>query len=361
MVVHPPQQVLFAVELGVVGVFQFVDLGVVLPLQSTVQPGTNQQLLPPPGVGTGEVLAANVAGDRALVHEVVPAANGEAGDVHLVEVKTAVFLLPVVVEGGVFKPFGHEGVVVGGDPADLAHGLKALGAGDATDAIALVIEAEAGVDHVLGGEVRGAGDGEEVLGEPGLRAAEGAHLARGPGLRPQPFAGVVAIFAFAPAQGAVANPRPFGQASAAEVDPRHNVAPAGEAGEGLAGAGPLEVGVALLKEDGPGALAFGEVEVRREPDAVAHGNHHMLFANPGQLERGEPRGVELRGGRGGGLSDGAGSEKPGGQAGRDQQQSQPTRTAPERSAPERSAPARTNRTRPGSQGVVHGGARNSAG
>src|SRR5581483_7437379 len=144
------------------------------------------------------------------------------------------------------------------------------------DAVTLVEEAQAGVDHVLADEVRRPGDGEEVLGEAALRAAERADLTRGPRLAREPFDRVVTVLLLTPADGPVADPRPFGQVRAAEVLRRDDVAGRRQPRVALARRRPAQVGVALLVQHRPGPLPGREVEVHRQLRAVAHRHHHVL-------------------------------------------------------------------------------------
>lgn len=65
------------------------------------------------------VLSTLKAGDGSLVHEVVPAADGEAGNVHAVEVQRAILIAPVVIVSGVPEPFFEESIIVHGIPTDL--------------------------------------------------------------------------------------------------------------------------------------------------------------------------------------------------------------------------------------------------
>src|SRR5262249_9122027 len=52
-------------------------------LESTMEPRTNQQLLPAARIFAAEVLAANITVDRANAHEVVPTPDRKTRDVHL--------------------------------------------------------------------------------------------------------------------------------------------------------------------------------------------------------------------------------------------------------------------------------------
>ena len=58
--------------------------------------------------GAALMLPADKAGNGSLIHKVVPASNGEARDVHFVEVQRAVFGLPVFVIRRVGRPFGQH-------------------------------------------------------------------------------------------------------------------------------------------------------------------------------------------------------------------------------------------------------------
>ena len=59
------------------------------------------------------LLPALKAGDGALIHEVVPAADREAGHVHLVEVQRTIFVSPVVVVVRMRHPFLQQPIIVG--------------------------------------------------------------------------------------------------------------------------------------------------------------------------------------------------------------------------------------------------------
>ncbi len=129
-------------------------------------------------------------------------------------------------------------------------------------------------------------DGEEVLGVAALGAAEGADVAGTPRLLGQPLAGVVAVLQFAPAEGAVADPSAFGEVRAAKIDERDNVAGLGKLGGGPAGACATEVGIALLEDGGPGAVAGRNVKIGGEALTVAHGDHLVALGDGAEVEVG---------------------------------------------------------------------------
>src|SRR5262245_23997087 len=88
----------------VVGKYQLTDP---IALLSAMQPGPDDELLLSAGVRAAAVLATDEAGDRALIHEVVPRADRKAGNIHLFEMERAIFVAPVVVVVGVAEPFFH--------------------------------------------------------------------------------------------------------------------------------------------------------------------------------------------------------------------------------------------------------------
>lgn len=197
----------------------------------------------------------------------------------------AVFGLPVFVIVGVAGPFFQQAIVIGGVATDLSQRAKAVGASGSADAIAFMKEAQSGIDHVLCCEVRWLGDSEEVLYVASLRTAERADFSGAEGLRSEPFAEVVAVAVFSPAECAIANPCPFGSPCAAVVDHGDDIAATGKAGGGAAGTFTANVGVALFEEDWPGAFTGRKVQVCGELCAVAHGDQLMLFANGRKIER----------------------------------------------------------------------------
>ena len=114
---------------------------------------------------------------------------------------------PVVVVVRMLEPFAQQREVVVRVAADRGHRLEPLRPRRAADAIAFVEQAQPGVDHVLADQMRRLRDGEKVLREAGLRAAERADLPGGPRLRREPFADVVAVLLLAPAERPIADPR----------------------------------------------------------------------------------------------------------------------------------------------------------
>ena len=227
-------------------------------VQPAVQPGADEELLLAARVWAALVLPADEAGDRALAHEVVPVPIVKQGTFILSKWSEQSSSPPVVVVVRMAKPLFHEPAVVVGIAADVVHRLEALGPRGAADAIAFLKQAQAGIDHVLADEMRRLRDGEEVLGEAALRAAERADLAGHHGCLASHSHGVVAVLQLAPAEGAVADPGSFGEVGAAEVDEGDDVAGRGELGGGLASAGAAQVGVALLEDGRPGPLPGGK-------------------------------------------------------------------------------------------------------
>ncbi len=84
VVIEPTCHVVEFRPCGVVGVGEFVDLRAFV--ESAVQPRSDDQLLFASGFGGTEGLASCETLDATLDHEVVPTADGEAGDIHPVEV-----------------------------------------------------------------------------------------------------------------------------------------------------------------------------------------------------------------------------------------------------------------------------------
>src|SRR4051794_15643394 len=115
---------------------------------------------------------------------------------------------PVVVVRRVREPFREQPAVVRGVAANSVHLPEALRPRRPANPVALMEEAEPGVGHVLANQMGRAGDGQEVLGIAGLRAAHRADLTRGPRLTREPFDRVEAVLLFPPAERAVADPGP---------------------------------------------------------------------------------------------------------------------------------------------------------
>ena len=105
MKIKPAEHMSIHRKFGVLGILHFV--GLVGLFETTVQPWSDQQLLSSQRAWSAAVLPANVAVDRADAHEVVPASNGKAGDIHLVVKTSAVFIGPVAVVGRMPKPLGQ--------------------------------------------------------------------------------------------------------------------------------------------------------------------------------------------------------------------------------------------------------------
>ena len=266
----------------VVGIHQIADF--VSLVQPAVQPGANDQLLLAAGIGAALMLPALEAGDRALVHEVVPTADREAGDVHFVEMQRAILVPPVVVVGRMAEPLLQQAAVVVRIAAVRGHSQEPLRPGGAADAVAFVKQAEARIDHVLAFQVRRLRNGQKVLGVASLRAAERADLARAPRLLGEPFARVVAVLQLAPAQRPVADPGSFRQVRAAEVDQRDDIARLGQLCRCLPRGRSAQVGIALLEQGRPRALARRQVQIGRKSLAVAHRDHLVPLGDRAQFE-----------------------------------------------------------------------------
>src|SRR5438067_1661438 len=157
-----------------------------------MQPRSDQELLPVAGVRTALMMPALKTQDGALVHEVVPASDRKAGDIHLVEVQGAILLPPIVVVGGMAKPLFQEPAVVLRTAANLVHGQKSLRPGRAANAITFLKQTQPRIDHVLAFQMRWLRDGQKVLGISTLRAAERSD-AGAPRLLGEPFARVIAV------------------------------------------------------------------------------------------------------------------------------------------------------------------------
>ena len=272
--VEPADHVRVAIESSVVGEDEVADLVI---FRSAVKPRADEQLLFAARIDIAFVLPTNVAVDRADVHEIEPAPEREARHIHFVEVLAAILCGPILVVVRMLEPFFEQLAIVFGHAAHFAHRLESFGPRGAADAVAFVVEAEAGVGHVLGLEGRRPRNGEEVLGEPGLRPTERADLARAPRLLREPFHGVESILQFAPAESAVADPGTFGFGRPAEVLGRDHVAALGQFRVGLARAGRGDVRVSLFVQHGPRPFARWREQVDGEPRAVAHRHHLVLL------------------------------------------------------------------------------------
>ena len=263
-----------AVERCVVGEDEVADPVI---FRSAVQPGSDEQLLFAARIDTAFVLPTDVAIDRADVHEIEPTTEREARYIHFVEVFAAILRGPILVVVRMLEPFFEQLAIVFGHAAHFAHGLEPFGPRGAADAVAFVVEAEAGVGHVLGLECRWPRDGEEVLGEPGLRPAERADIAGAPRLLREPFHRIESILQFAPTEGAVADPGAFGFGRTAEVLSRDCVSALSQLRVGLAGARRGDVRVSLFVKHGPRPFARRREEVDGESRAVAHRHHLVLL------------------------------------------------------------------------------------
>ena len=93
VMIEPADHVVANREVRVGGVDEIPYLSR-LPVAASMQPWTYQQLLFAARIRPAVMLAADVTLDRADVHEVVPASEGEARHIHLVEVPRGVFQLP---------------------------------------------------------------------------------------------------------------------------------------------------------------------------------------------------------------------------------------------------------------------------
>ncbi len=297
VVVEPLRHVRIDIEHGVLREDEFADL---VRLRITaVQPWAEEEMLLSARIWPAVLLPADEAGDRALAHEVIPAPDREAGQVHLVEVQGSILVAPVVVVIGMLVPLAQQRVVVGDVARDFAAGLESLGAGHTADAIALLVKAQAGIGHVLRDQVRRLGHRQIVLGITRLGAAIRPDLARAPRLRGQPLTDVIAIAQRSPLQPAIAAINSFAFVRAAIVHEPDDESTLGEFRRRLARACAGDFRIALLEDRGPFPLAFREVEIDGELFAIAHRHHQVLLAHAAEVERRQISAVrgggELRG------------------------------------------------------------------
>jgi hypothetical protein len=109
-VIEPAEHVLVLWPDCVLGIDQIADT---VPLvQPAVQPGPDYKPLFAARVGPALLLPSWEAGDRAMVHEVVPTADHETRHVHSVEVERAVFVLPIVVVVRIVEPLFEQFAIV---------------------------------------------------------------------------------------------------------------------------------------------------------------------------------------------------------------------------------------------------------
>ena len=283
VMVEPADSVGLHWEFRVLGIEHLA--GLVDFLLTAVQPRAEQKLLLAARVFAAAVLAADIAVNGADGHEVVPTADGEAGDVHFVKEAGAVLLGPVGVVGGVGEPVAELGRVVLRHAADFVHRFEPLGPRGAADAVAFVVQRKAGIDHVLGLEMRRLRNGQKILGEARLRAAERADRAAGPRLRAEPLHQVISVLKLSPTKRPIPNPGSLRKLRAAEVSQARDISSARQLGERLPRARVAAVGIPLLQDDGPGADAGRKVQIGGKLRAVSHGNHHMLFQHPAKIHR----------------------------------------------------------------------------
>src|SRR6185503_6020741 len=111
------------------------------------------------------------------------------------------------------------------------------------------------IGHVLTDQMRRLGDGEKVLREAALRAAERANPAVAPGLPCEPLDEIVAVLLRAPPQGSIAGPDALGELRAAKTHAGGDVAVRGEGCEFPSRSGAGNDGVTLLEDGRPGSPA----------------------------------------------------------------------------------------------------------
>ena len=156
------------------------------------------------------MLSTDVTVDRPDTHEVVPASDGKTGDVHLVKEPGAVLVGPVTVVGWMSKPFSQQLAILLRDSRHLVERLESFRASRAADAVSLVKQTQARIDHVLCGQMWRTSHRQKILCKSRLRTAERPDFAGRPGLGAQPFDQIVTIFAFTPAERSITAPVSFG-------------------------------------------------------------------------------------------------------------------------------------------------------
>src|SRR5579872_1292332 len=183
----------FGIEAGILGISQFSDLVGVLSLVAAVQPRAEYELLFASRSRAAAVLSPDVAFDRPHAHEIVPASDREAGDVHFVDEARAIFIGPIRVIGGVREPLGEQLPIFPWIAADGVQGLKALRSRRSANSVAFLKQAESCIDHVLTDQMRRLSHREKILREARLRAAERPDLSGRPRLPGQPLDRVVSV------------------------------------------------------------------------------------------------------------------------------------------------------------------------
>ena len=165
---------------------------------ASVQPGTNAQPLFAPRPWATPVLTSDETGNRPLVHEIVPTANRQAGNIHLVKMASAIFLLPVLVVMRMLVPFAEKCIAIAWIATNSRHSFKAARARGTTNPISFFKKAQPRIDHILANQVWGLRDRQVVLCITTLGTAKCPYLSRTPLLLRQPFTHIVAILQLTP-------------------------------------------------------------------------------------------------------------------------------------------------------------------
>ena len=230
------------------------------------------------------MLPSHIAINGTHAHEIVPAPYGETGDIHLIEKTGAILVSPVAVVGGVSKPFGEQFPVMFGNAGCFIECLEAFWPGDSANPIPFMKQAQSRIDHVLSGQMGGAGHRQKVLCESRLGTAERPNLPGRPGLRSQPFDQIVSIFTLTPAQGPVTTPVPFRFLGSAKIGQDGDVSPCFcQLSKILPGSRIVRIGVSLFEQHRPRSITRWRVKIGRESHAIPHGNHFVLFADPTEI------------------------------------------------------------------------------
>ena len=211
-------------------------------------------------------------------------------------------LLPAVpFEPGVIR-HGHVGagrLPAHGEGTGLGHlALSQQPSGEVhLESAPLVVDVPVGVAEGVGAEDRGQVGGvvgeDRVLVHAGEREPHRSDLAGGPGLRPRPLHRVVAVGTEDPVPVVL----PFRPVATPLVLDQHRVSPCREVVGMRIAAVALVVGGPLHDHRPRAGPLGGKVDVRGQPDAVAHWDHHL------------PALVGLRRGRAGNRQDRYGDGK----------------------------------------------------
>ena len=207
-------------------------------------------LLPPPK-----------AGNRSLIHEVVPTADGETGNVHLVEVQRAVLGFPVVIIRWMLEPFGDQTLVVFGVSGDSVHPLESYGTSCAANSVAFLVQAQARVPHVLTDEMRRLRHRQIILSVPALRTSECSNLPRAPLLLREPFTRVIPVGQLTPLQRPITNPGSLRFLGTSKIHESDDVAGSCKSCCCLSRRSSSQTRIALLENGRPWSVAGRYVEI----------------------------------------------------------------------------------------------------